>query len=87
LLYIVAALSKVRKEAAADDWLAAIFARIKFGTAMAAMIKMIATTISNSINEKLRFCWSWILSSSSPWPPEQLQGGSFPLPPWVFSDG
>jgi hypothetical protein len=45
----------VRKEATADASLAAILERIKFGIAMAAMIKMIATTISNSINEK-PFC-------------------------------
>jgi hypothetical protein len=35
--------------------LAAIFERSKFGIAMAAMIRMIATTINNSINEK-PFC-------------------------------
>jgi len=45
----------VRKEATADASLAAILERIKFGIAMAAMIKMIATTISNSINEN-PFC-------------------------------
>src|SRR5260370_8666313 len=38
-----------------DDSLAEILARIKLGIAMAAMIRMIATTISNSINEK-PFC-------------------------------
>jgi hypothetical protein len=41
--------------------LAAIFARSKFGIAMAAMIKMIATTISNSISEK-PFCLFFINS-------------------------
>src|SRR5579863_64518 len=45
----------VRSEATADASLAAIFERSKFGIAIAAMIKMIATTISNSINEK-PFC-------------------------------
>jgi hypothetical protein len=45
----------VRSEAAAEDWFAAILARIKFGIAIAAMIKMIATTINNSINEKPLF--------------------------------
>src|ERR1700722_16958116 len=45
----------VRKEALEDASLAAIFERSKFGIAMAAMIKMIATTISNSISEK-PFC-------------------------------
>jgi len=33
----------------------AIFERRRFGIAMAAMIKMIATTINNSINEKPSF--------------------------------
>src|SRR5580704_3434605 len=42
----------VRSEATADASLAAIFERSKFGIAIAAMIRMIATTISNSINEK-----------------------------------
>jgi hypothetical protein len=45
----------VRSEATADAWFAAIFERSKFGIAMAAMIKMIATTISNSMSEK-PFC-------------------------------
>jgi len=40
--------------------LAAIFERSKFGIAIAAMIKMIATTINNSMSEKpfclLRIC-------------------------------
>jgi hypothetical protein len=37
---------------AAPESLAAMRARSKFGIAMAAMIRMIATTISNSISEK-----------------------------------
>jgi hypothetical protein len=45
----------VRSEATAEASFAAIFERIKFGIAIAAMIKMIATTISNSIREK-PFC-------------------------------
>jgi hypothetical protein len=45
----------VRSEATAEASFAAIFERIKFGIAIAAMIKMIATTISNSISEK-PFC-------------------------------
>src|SRR5437762_8279127 len=44
----------VRREETAEDSLAAIFARSKLGMAMAAMIRMIATTISNSIREKPR---------------------------------
>src|SRR5437867_8238118 len=45
----------VRIELAAADSLADMRARSKFGMAIAAIIKMIATTISNSINEK-PFC-------------------------------
>src|SRR6516225_4585351 len=58
--YVVAKLTSavliVRSEPAAEDSLADILARIKFGMAMAAMIRMIATTISNSIREK-PFCF------------------------------
>src|SRR6267378_8510671 len=46
----------LRSEAAADESLAAIRARIRFGIAIAAMIRMIATTISSSISEK-PFCF------------------------------
>src|SRR5271156_6345378 len=46
----------VRPEPTADDWLAAMRARSKFGIAIAAMIRMIATTISSSISEK-PFCF------------------------------
>src|SRR5256885_6016225 len=54
----------VRIPLAADDSLAAIRARSRFGMAIAAMIRMIATTISNSINEKpLSFCISFSLFS------------------------
>src|SRR5438270_5024165 len=49
------AVTSERTEAAAEDSLAAILARSRFGMAIAAMIKMIATTISSSINEK-PFC-------------------------------
>src|ERR1700726_368325 len=45
----------VRSEAAAEESLAAIRARIKLGIAIAAMIRMMATTISSSISEK-PFC-------------------------------
>jgi hypothetical protein len=38
--------------AAAEDSLAAILARSRLGIAMAAMIRMIATTINSSISEK-----------------------------------
>src|ERR1700729_3763834 len=46
----------VRTEATAEDSLAAIRARSKFGMAIAAMIRMMATTISSSISEK-PFCF------------------------------
>jgi len=49
--YVTFAVASVRSEPAADDSLAAIRERSKLGMAIAAMIKMIATTISNSINE------------------------------------
>src|SRR5437899_3177377 len=39
-------------ELAADDSLAAMRARSRFGMAIAAIMRMIATTISNSISEK-----------------------------------
>ena len=42
----------VRSEPTAEASLAAILERSKFGIAIAAMIKMIATTMSNSISEK-----------------------------------
>src|SRR5271154_62997 len=45
----------VRMEATAEDSFAAILARSKFGMAMAAIIRMIATTINNSIREKPLF--------------------------------
>src|SRR6266852_1157055 len=50
------AVAIVRVAAAAADSLAEILARIKLGIAIAAMIRMIATTINNSINEK-PFCF------------------------------
>ena len=46
----------VRILAAADDSLADILARSRFGIAIAAINKMIATTISSSINEN-PFCF------------------------------
>src|SRR5215471_18923147 len=54
----------VRTELAADDSFAAIRARSRFGMAIAAMIRMIATTISNSISEK-PFCFRISIFSSS----------------------
>src|ERR1019366_4849603 len=54
------AVFSVRIVATADASLAAILERSKFGIAIAAMIRMIATTINNSINEK-PFCLFRIL--------------------------
>src|SRR5207302_9213983 len=42
----------VRSELTADDSLAAMRARSRFGMAIAAIIRIIATTINNSISEK-----------------------------------
>src|SRR6202021_636912 len=46
----------VRVEPTAEDSFAAIFDLIRFGIAIAAMIKIIATTIKSSIREK-PFCF------------------------------
>ena len=45
-----------RTEPTADVSFAEIFARSKLGIAMAAMIRMIATTIKSSISENLYVC-------------------------------
>src|ERR1700730_6141283 len=56
----------VRMEPTAEASLAAIRERSRLGIAMAAIIKIIATTISNSINEKpfcllvMQFSWTRI---------------------------
>src|SRR5579871_571599 len=55
-LYEISAVLTLRTEPTADASLADIRARIRFGIAMAAMIRMMATTISNSISEK-PFCF------------------------------
>src|SRR5512138_3136869 len=52
---VTCAVLMLRIEPTADDSLAAIRERSKFGMAIAAMIRMIATTISSSISEK-PFC-------------------------------
>src|SRR5205814_8418082 len=52
-------------EPTAEDSLALIRARSRFGMAMAAIIRMIATTISNSISEK-PFCLRMSLSTLIP---------------------
>jgi len=48
---VISAVFKVRKEPTADDWFAAMRERSRLGMAMAAMIRMIATTIKSSISE------------------------------------
>src|SRR6266496_5722198 len=54
----------VRIDATADDSLAAMRARSKFGIAIAAMIRMMATTINNSISENpLCSCPEWFIFS------------------------
>src|ERR1700693_487332 len=50
--YVTSAVLMVRREPTAEASFAAIRDRRRFGMAMAAMIRMIATTISNSIREK-----------------------------------
>src|SRR5262249_33031366 len=56
----------VRREATAEASLAAMRERIKFGIAIAAMIRMIATTISNSISEKPFWCFRIFRCSHEP---------------------
>src|SRR5580693_380117 len=53
---VTSAVLMVRREPTAEDSFAAIRDRRRFGIAMAAMIRMIATTISNSIREN-PFCF------------------------------
>src|SRR6266404_6507301 len=53
--YVTSAVFSVRMEPTADASFAAMRERSKFGMAIAAMIRIIATTISSSINEK-PFC-------------------------------
>src|ERR1035438_951514 len=55
-LYVISAVLMVRTEPTADDSLAAILDLSKFGMAMAAMIRMIATTIKSSMSEN-PFCF------------------------------
>src|ERR1700722_12522301 len=54
----------VRIDPTAEASLAAIRERSKFGIAIAAMMRMIATTINNSISEK-PFCFLFIFSPGS----------------------
>lgn len=51
-LYVIAAVLMVRIDPTADASLADMRARSRFGIAMAARVRMIATTISNSMREK-----------------------------------
>ena len=63
----------VRIEATAEDSLAAMRERSKFGIAIAAIIKIIATTIKSSISEK-PFCF-FICGPSLVFPILQVGGG------------
>jgi hypothetical protein len=60
-LYVTMPVLMVRIDATADDSFAAMRARSKLGIAIAAMIRIMATTINNSIREK-PFCFD--ISSS-----------------------
>jgi hypothetical protein len=51
LEYVISEVSMAWMEDTADDSLAEILARIKLGMAIAAMIKMMATTTNSSIKE------------------------------------
>jgi len=66
LKYEVSAAVMLRIADAAEDSLADILARSRFGIAIAAMIKMIATTISNSIKEKPLILRSLLLKVEAP---------------------
>jgi hypothetical protein len=59
--YVTSVVFSVRTVLAAAASLAAMRDRIRFGMAMAAMIRMMATTISSSINEK-PFCFRILVS-------------------------
>jgi hypothetical protein len=66
------AVFNVRREPTAEASLAAIFARSKLGMAMAAMIRIIATTIKSSISEK-PLCLLRMGAMLHPEPPERLR--------------
>src|SRR5260370_10831221 len=55
--YVTSAVLMVRREPTAEASFAAIRDRRRFGIAIAAMIKMIATTINSSINENPFSCF------------------------------
>jgi hypothetical protein len=52
--YVISLVLIVRRDPTAEAWFAAIRERSRSGMAIAAMIRMIATTISSSISEKPR---------------------------------
>src|SRR6516164_5926916 len=58
----------VRSEPTAEAWFAAIFDRNRLGMAIAAIIRMIATTIKSSMSEK-PFCFLPIIISLQRPPP------------------
>src|SRR5271156_776707 len=67
----------VRVEAAAAESLAAMRARRRFGIAIAAMIRMMATTINNSISEK-PLCFRIECSSLPDFAGANPEGHGFP---------
>jgi hypothetical protein len=71
------AVLNVRREPTAEAWFAAMRERSRFGMAIAAMIKMIATTISSSINENPRE--SLLMQSSFSDFPFRLRAILFPI--------
>src|SRR5207248_6830922 len=71
----------VRSDPTADASLAAIFDLIRFGMAIAAMIRMIATTIRSSISEKPLCFFISILFSLIILFIFQPAGAGCPLPP------
>jgi len=68
-LYVISEVFSVRSDATAEAWFAAILDFSKFGMAIAAMIRMIATTISNLINENPWFRFLMFLTSRQYRPP------------------
>src|SRR6266705_820689 len=79
MMYDASAVLMPRSEATAEASLAEIFERIKFGIAIAAIIRMIATTINNSISEN-PFCLDMI-------PPQlRLAKGVFTWGGYVVGD-
>src|SRR5882757_5738314 len=86
--YVVSPVSIVRADCAVAASFAVIFDLSKFGMAMAAMIRMIATTISNSIREK-PFCFFMMLDllESFLWCQSTPDYSACRTPLWVLPSG